>query len=560
MAKDIRFGDGARRDIFAGVQTLANSVGVTLGPRGRNVIIEHRADGLPPAATKDGVTVAQAIELPGRRESIGVSMVRAMATSVAREAGDGTTTAIVLARRVADDIRKALAAGLNPREVSLGVEMALRAVDAELQRMARPCEDRVTTARVATIASGGDEGIGAIVAAALQTAGVGGVVAAQLGEAIHDEIESVEGMRWEQGYRSPYFVTDSKRQVAELENAHVLIYDRVVNDFAELIPALEIVRERGGSLLVVAENFEEASLPGLLLNHIRQNLHSIAVRGPGFGDSRYDYLLDLAAITGARPIMESFGENLASVTPAHLGKARRVIASEDATVVIGEGADPAAVADRLARARRELDWIVNGDASKGSPSGKRREIEKLEERISSLTGKMVTIKVGGYTDVQIKERLQRVDNALSSARLAREEGVIAGGGVGLYRARRALDGLNAETLDQRHGIAIVQGALDEPLRRIATNAGLDAKEILFELRRADDDFFGFDYRAGAWGDLFEMGVVDPVAVTRFALRNAIATATSLMTVECAVTIIPPHDPTFGFSGEEAAATREDPRA
>jgi chaperonin GroEL len=560
MAKEIRFGDDVRRDILAGVRTLADSVGVTLGPRGRNVIIEHRAHGLAPVATKDGVTVAQAIELSGKRESIGVSMVRTMATTVAREAGDGTTTAVVLTRRIANETRKAFASGMNARDLSIGVDLAMKAVDAALVRMARPCADRVTLAHVATIASGGDTSIGKIVSDALEQAGPGGVVSAQLGEAVHDEIESVEGMRWEQGYRSPYFMTDSKRQVAELEDAHVLIYDRVINDFHELIPTLEIVREIGGSLLVVAENFEEAALPGLLLNHIRKNLLSIAVKGPGFGDSRYHYLLDLAALTGARPIMESFGEDLSSVTAAHLGKARRVIASEDDTIVIGAGGDPDAIADRLARARRELEWIVSDDPSKGSPSAKRREIEKLKERISALTGMMVTIKVGGYSDVLIKERLQRVDNALNSAGMAREQGVIAGGGVGLYRAQRALADLSGGNLDQNHGIAIVRNALDEPVRRIAGNAGLDVNELLFELRRNDNDFFGYDVRQGTWGDMFEMGVIDPVGVTRLALRNAIGTATSLMTVECAITIVPPKDPTFGFSGEEAAATREDPRA
>jgi chaperonin GroEL len=560
MAKDISFGDMARRDILFGVNALADSVGVTLGPRGRNVVIEHRAAGLPPVATKDGVTVAQAIELSGRRESIGVSMVRGMATTVAREAGDGSTTAVVIARRVADETRKALACGMNPRDLAFGVEQALRAVDAYLEKAARPCVDRRMLAHVAAIASGGDDDIGEIVADALERAGEGGVVTAQIGDSIVDEIDCVDGMRWEQGFRSPYFQTDSQRRVAELEDAHVLIYDRVVNDFSELIPTLEIVRKLGGSLLVVAENFEESALPGLLLNHIRKNLCSVAVKGPGYGDGRYEYLLDLAALTGARPIMESFGEDLASVTPAHLGRARRVVVSEDETLVIGAGGDAAAIADRLARARRELDWIVNGDPKKGSPSGKRREVEKLEERISALTGKLVTIKAGGYSDVLIKERLQRIDNALNSARMAREQGVIAGGGVGLYRARRALDGMTGDTLDMSHGVAIVRNSLDEPVRRIAANAALDAQELLFELRRANDDFYGYDVRAGQWGDLYELGVIDPVGVTRLALRNAVGTATSLMTVECAVTVIPPKDPTFGFNAEQAAMTREDPRS
>jgi len=560
MAKDIKFGDPVRRDMLQGVNTLADSVGVTLGPLGRNVVIEHRAAGLPPVATKDGVTVAQAIELTGAHQSIGVSMIRTMATAVGRDAGDGSTTAVVLARRVASETRKALASGINPRELAIGVERALRAVDAHLEAIARPCADRETTAHVATVASGGDAGIGRIVADALDRAGAGGVVAAEIGDAVFDDIACSEGMRWEQGFRSPYFQTDSGRRVAELEDAHVLIYDRVVNDFAELIPALEIVRKSGGSLLVVAENFDESALPGLLLNHIRKNLCSVAVKGPGFGDSRYDYLLDLAALTGAKPILESCGEDLARITPAHFGKARRVVVSEGETIVIGAGGDSSQIADRLARARRELDLIVNGDPRKGSPSGKRREIEKLEERISALTGKMVTIKAGGYSDVLIKERLQRIENALNSARMATEQGVIAGGGVGLYRARRALEHVFGDNLDQTHGIAVIRNALDEPARRIAANAGMDANELLFELRRTPGDFYGFDMRAGVWGDLFELGVIDPVGVTRLALRNAVGTAMSLMTVECAVTIVPPDDPSFGFNARQAAATREDPRS
>jgi chaperonin GroEL len=560
MAKDIQFGDHVRRDILGGVLTLANSVGVTLGPRGRNVVIEHRAAGLAPVATKDGVTVAQAIELTGRRQSIGVSMVRSMAMSVAKDVGDGTTTAVILTRRIAEQTHKAMAAGMNPRDVALGIEKAARAVDADLLRRARHCADRSTLSQVATISANGDIDVGDIVADALELAGPGGVVSTQLGNGVDDQIESVEGMRWEQGYRSPYFVTDSIRQRAELEDAHVLIYDRVIHNFDELIPTLEIVRKHGGSLLVVAENVADEALPGLLINHIRKNLCSIAVKGPGFGDGRYEYLLDLAAITGARPIMESCGEDLSSVTPAHLGTARRVSVGEEETIVVGAGGDAGAISERLGAARRQLDWIVNGDPGKGSPSGKRRDIEKLEERICALSGRMVTIKVGGFSDVLIKEKLQRVENALNSARAAREMGVVAGGGVGLYRARAALEGMTGENLDQTHGVAILRNALDEPIRRIMGNAALDIEEALFELRRSKDDFWGLDVRTGVWGDLYELGVIDPVTVTRLALRNAVATAMALMTVECAVTIIPPEDPTFGFSGEVAAATREDPRS
>ncbi|WP_018264226.1 Hsp60 family chaperonin [Methylosinus sp. LW4] len=560
MARNIRFGDPVRKRLLDGVDVLADAVGVTLGPCGRNVVIEHRAAGLPPVATKDGATVAQAVEAAGRTESVGINLVRQMATAVAKEAGDGTTTSVVLTRRVAAETRKALAAGMNPRDIAIGMERAARAVEADLLRRARRCDDPRSLAHVATLAAGGDEGIGAIVAEALEIAGEGGVVDVELGHGLADDIESVEGMRWEQGYRSPYFMTDSARKIAELENPYILVYDRVINEFSELVPALELVRRRGGSLLVVAENIMEEALPGLLLNHIRKNLCSIAVKGPGYGDSRYEYLLDLAAITGGRAIMEAFGEDISNVTIEHLGRARRVVVREDDTLVIGGEGDPNVIADRLASAKRQADWIVEGDASKGSPSGKRHELENLRTRIKALSGRMATIRAGGLSDIVIKERMQRIENALNSARAAQSDGVVAGGGVGLYRARAALAELRGENLDQSHGVAIVRAALDEPIRRIAANAGVDADEFLFELRRSNDDFWGMDMRSGACGDLFAAGVIDPVRVTRLALRNAVATASSLMTVECAVTHVPVSDPTFGFDARRAAETREDPRA
>ena len=284
------------------------------------------------------------------------------------------------------------------------------------------------------------------------------------------------------------------------------------------------------------------------------------MKGPGYGDSRYEYLHDLAALTGGRAIMEACGEDISNVTIEHLGRARRVVAREDDTLVIGGQGDAAAIAERLGAAKRQVNWIIEGDASKGSPSGKRHELGNLQTRIKALSGRMATIRAGGLSDILIKERMQRIENALNSARSARSDGVVAGGGVGLYRARAALAQLHGENFDQDHGVAIVRAALDEPIRRIAANAGIDADEFLFELRRSNDDFWGMDMRSGACGDLFAAGVIDPVRVTRLALRNAVATASSLMTVECAVTNIPPRDPTFGFDARRAAETREDPRA
>lgn len=559
MAREINFGDPVRKGLLDGLNVLADAVSVTLGPHGRNVIIEHRTEGLPPVATKDGATVAERIKFPAAIGNASVNMVRQMAMKVAKEAGDGTTTSVVLTRRLAQEVQKALAAGMNPRDVQLGMSAAWRAVDEDLARRARPCKDYRSLAHVATLASGGDEAIGELVAEALERAGEG-VVSVELSSCVTDEIELSEGMRWGQGYRSPYFMTDSTRKLAELENPYVLIYDRVINDFGELIPVLELVRERGGSLLVVAENIVEAALPGLLLNHIRGNLHSVAVKGPGFGDSRYDFLIDLATLTGGRAILEACGEDLRNVTIEHLGRARKAVIHEEETFVVGGAGDPGAIAERLACVKREADRIENSDPKAGSPSGKRRELEKLNDRIAALSGKVVTIKVGGLSDILMKERLQRVENALNAARMAREEGVLPGGGVGLFRARKALAGTEGENLDQGFGITIVRGALDEPLRRIAQNSGRDPQEIIFELGRSDAEFFGLDAKSGAYGDLFEAGVIDPVRVTRLALRNAVGTASSLMTVECSVMHLPPADPSFGFNSLEAAATREDPRA
>ncbi len=559
MARDIYFGDRVRRGLLDGVETLADAVAVTLGPLGRNVIIEHRADGLAPVATKDGATVAQAIEQRCAMGNAGVALVRHMATTVAKEVGDGTTTSVVLTRRLARETRKALAAGMNPRDVSLGMEKAWRAVDEDLSRRARSCEDARALAHVARLAAGGDESIGALVAEALELAG-GGVVSVELGSGVADEIETSEGMRWAQGYRSPYFMTDSTRKLAELEDPHILIYDRIIGDLGELVPVLEMVRKRGGSLLIVAENIAEEVLPALLLNHIRKNFCSVAVKGPGYGDSRYDFLTDLANLTGGRAILEACGDDLRNVTLEHLGRARRVIVHEEETVVVGGAGDPTAVAERLASVRQQAHWIERGDPKSGSPSGKKHELDKLRDRIGALSGKVVTIKAGGLSDILIKERMQRIENALNAARIARDGGVIAGGGIGLYRSRSALSTLRSDNLDQTHGVAIVERALDEPLRRIVENAGFDAHEVMFELRGSNEEFWGLDAQSGVYGDLYEAGVIDPVRVTRLALRNAVSTASSMMTVECAVMTRPPDDPTFGFDPHVAAATREDPRA
>ena len=558
MAKDIRYGDIARRRMLAGANLLADAVQVTLGPRGRNVMIEHRTSGILPVVTKDGVTVARSIAVDDRFESAGINMFKDMAGKVSKECGDGTTTTIVLARYIARKVLAAMGAGLDPNGLRTGLELATHAAIEDLERRAKSCADKHSIVRIGATASNGDASVGELLASAFEKVGPKGAININLGNSVSDEIEFQEGAQWEQGWLSPYFMTDKTRRIAELADPYVLLYDRPIKQFDELVPILEMVREAKGSLLIIAEDVEEAALGGILLNHIRCILKAIAVKPPAYGDRRKDTLTDLACLLGGRAILEDNGDDLAHVKLSDLGRVSRVEVTDSATTLFGGAGDAEKIAERLHALRTAVQRIQDND--KGSPTGKLHDLDDLEERIANLSSVTATIKVGGGSEAEMKERLQRIENARNSVAAALAEGGLPGGGVGLLRCRKVLRGLSSTDIAVRHGIKIIEDAVGEPSRLIANNSGQDALAVQYETLASDDELFGFDARAGRFCDLFEAGVIDPLRVTRLALQHATVTASTLMTTECVVTTLPPDDPTYGYTAEWAAATREDPRA
>jgi chaperonin GroEL len=560
MAKAFHFGCAGRLRMLAGADLLADAVQITLGPHGRNVLIEHRTAGVAPILTRDGITVARSIEDGDAARNAGIAMLREAARNVSREAGDGTSTTIVLARGIAAGAVKAMAAGMDPNGLRQGIGMAIDAVVADLERRARKCASGPALVALGTIAANGEERIGTMLAEAFERVGADGIVALELGEGREDKLEFVEGAAWDQGYPSRYFVTNRDLETAELDNPFVLLTDRIITRFDELIPALDLVREENGSLLIVAENIEEQALPPLLLNHIRAIIRAVPVKPPGYGESRAHALADLAVLTGGRAILESCGDKLEQVRLADLGRARRAVVTENSISVMGGGGEPSAIAERTASIEQQIGWIRNGDPSKGSAIGKSHDQEQLEERLRRLSGVAAVIRVGGCTDVEIKERLQRFENAKNSMRGALREGVLPGGGTALLRAREALRDLPREPIDVRCGVDIVARAIAEPARLIGANMGDDPAQVLARIPGGASSFFGLDARHGRFGDLYELGVLDPLKVTRLALQEAASAASLLMTSECVITEIPPEDPTYGYTPEWADATREDPRA
>jgi chaperonin GroEL len=559
VAKEFHYGGDARLRMLSGVNLIAGAVQITLGPQGRNVLIQHRTEGILPVFTRDGVTVVRSINTDDKVRDVGVSMLRQMAGRVSAQAGDGTSTAIVLARRIAAEAVRTMNAGVDPKCMREGIELAVRTAVHDLQQRAKPCGERTAIAHIGTQAANGDRGIGEMLAEAFERVGAEGVISVELGDGFDDKIEYIEGTRWEQGYVSRYFVTDKDREIAELEDPYVLMYDRVIHKFDELVRILEMVRRKGGSLLIVAENIEEAALPGILLNHIRCVLKAVVVKPPAYGDKRADALGDLAVLLGGRAILESCGDDLARVKLEDLGRAKRVIIGEDTTTVIGGAGDAEAIKLRIAHVQQQIDWI-DAQAGKGSAAGKAHDREQLEERITRLSGGAAVVRVGGGSDVIIKERIQRFNNAINSIRGAMSEGVLPGGGAALLRAQKALDDLPRQDFDTQCGINIVRKAIGEPVRLIASNAGEDPGETSERIRASDDPFFGLDARQGRFGNLYELGVLDSLKVARTTLQEAAGVASSLMTTECVISQIPPKDPTYGFTPEWAEATREDPRS
>ena len=559
MAKEFNFGDKGRLRMLAGINLLADAVQVTLGPNGRNVLIQHRTSGVMPIYTRDGVTVARSLEADGQVENAGAGMLRRMAARVSADAGDGTSTAIVLARFIAAQAVKAMNAGIDPKGLREGLEIGVRTVAEGLQKCARECSSRAAIAHIGAMASNGDEGIGRMLADAFERTGPDGVIVFELGTRLEDILEFAEGAEWAQGYPSRYFVTDKDRETAELEDPYVLLYDRVIHRFEELLPVLDAVKRQNGSLLIVAEDVEEAALPGLLLNHIRCVLKAVTVKPPGFGDGRKDALADLALLLGGRAILEACGDDLSRVRLKDLGRAKRAVVHEDRTTIIGGAGNKEAIEAQIATTKQLADAVRERDLSQGSVVGKAHDLEQLEDRIRRLSGVAAAVKVGGVSDFAIKERMQRFENALNSIRGAMSEGVLPGGGAGLLRARGALASLPRASLDVQCGIDIVFKAAGEPARMIGSNAGEDAGETVRRILAGGDEFWGFDARRKAFGNLYELGVLDSAKVIRVALQQAAATASALMTTECVITQIPPKDPLYGYTPEWAAATREDPR-
>ncbi|MDD2876564.1 MAG: chaperonin GroEL [Acidiphilium sp.] len=559
MARAIIFGNSARRQLMSGIDRLADVVGVTYGPRGRSVLIQHRTAGLPPIATRDGALVTQYFEQDGLAANIGLALVRQVVNSVVKEVGDGTSTCVVLTRYIASAVIKGMAAGLNPREIRIGMNRAVDMAVANLEQLAkRDCEPAMIAA-IAAMAGHGDEEIGRLVADAVAHSGPTGPVAIELGTGFTDEIELVEGIKWEQGYLSPYFITDKDRRVAELDDPYILIYDRVIHEFDEFLPVLELVRQQNRPLLIVAENVSEAALPGVLLNHIRRTLQAVAVRSPGHGDAKFARLDDLAALTGGRSLLECQGDSLAGITLADLGQARKVVITDDSTTITGAKGDPLVIKERLTSLQFQLDGLRNGDLSKGSALGRVHDADELEDRIRSLSARFAVIKIGGRNEIIAKERLQLVSNAHAAVLNALADGVIPGGGVGLLHSAEGLDALDSDSLGERYGIDTIRRALEEPLRKIAETLGLEAPEVLFTARRSENRSWGLDARTGLYGDLYEMGIIDSLRCISSTLQQAASTAGMLMTTECVVATLPPDDPSFGFTDEWAAATREDPR-
>ena len=519
-AKQVVFHEDAHARIMRGVTVLANAVKVTLGPKARTVMLE-RAYGAP-TIINSGVVVAREIELKDRFENMGVQMVREVASKTSEVAGDGTTTAMVLAQAIVLEGMKYVAAGMNPMDLKRGIDRATEAVVAELKRLARPCSGRNEIMQVASISANSDSSIGEIIANAMEKVGKDGVITVEDGRGLASELELVEGMQFDRGFLSPYFISVADKQRCVLEDAYVLLCDRKISAIHDLLPLLEKVAKAAKPLLIVAEDVEGESLAMLVVNSLRGVLRACAVKAPGFGDRRKAMLEDIAVLTGARVVAQELGLTLERAELDHLGRARRIEVDKDNTTVIGGMGEPGAIEARIAAIRREL---------KEAKSDYDRD--KLQQRAAKLSGGVALVKVGAATETEMKERKSRVEDALHATHAAVEEGVLPGGGVALLRARQAISALAGDNPDQNAGIKIVLRALEEPLRQIVANAGEEASVVLNRVLEGTGDF-GYNAATGVFGDMVAMGVLDPCKVTRSALQNAASVAGLILTTDCMV--------------------------
>jgi chaperonin GroEL len=518
--KVLKFHGDARERVCAGLNTLANAVKVTLGPKGRLVMLERSAGA--PTVINSGVIVAREVELEDHFENLGAQMAREVAAKTSESAGDGTTTATVLAQAIVNEGLKHVAAGIDPMELKRGIETAVNAVVAELAKTSLPCNTSDAIAQVGTISANGDVAIGDMIAKAMARVGDSGVIKTEDSRGMTNELEVVEGMQFGRGFLSPYFINDTDKQRVVLEDAYVLIHDRAVSSIRELLPLLEKVSHENRPLLVIAEDVTGEALATLVVNAMRGILKACAVKAPGFGDRRKSMLEDMATLTGGKVIAEEVGGKLETVTLADLGRARRIEVDQDSTTLIGSGGAPDKIQGRVAQLRAEVEKAASD-----------YEREQLEERIARLAGGVALIKVGASTETELKEKKSRVEDAVHATRAAVAEGIGPGGGVALLRARAALDRLTGLALDRNAGVDIVRRALEEPFRQIVINAGQDPA-IVLERVLAASGHFGYNVATNAYGDLVQMGVIDPTKVTRLALQNAASIASLVLTTDCVI--------------------------
>ncbi len=523
-AKKITFDQEARESIRRGVRKLAKAVKVTLGPRGRNVILEKSFGA--PTVTKDGVTVAKEIELEEKNENMGAQMVKEVASKTSDAAGDGTTTATVLAEAIFEEGLKNVTAGANPILIQRGIQAAAKAVVEELRNMAREVKDRKEIAQVGAIAANNDKEIGEIIADAMDKVGKDGVITVEEGKSLETTVDFVEGMEFDKGYLSPHFVTNMETMTCELEEPYILIHEKKLSSVRDLVPLLEKIAQSGKPLLVIAEDVEGEVLATLVINKLRGTFSCCAVKAPGFGERRKAMLEDIAILTGGKAIFEDLGIELKNVTMDYLGMAKKVKVTKDATTIIEGAGKTEAIQGRIAQIRREIDETTSD-----------YDREKLQERLAKLAGGVAQINVGAATEVEMKEKKARVEDALHATRAAVEEGIVPGGGVALLRAAKAIDKLKLEG-DEAIGADIVKRALQAPIRQIAENAGLDGAVVCERVRESDDSAFGFDALTGEYGNMFDRGIIDPTKVARIAVENAASVAGLLLTTEALVSEIP----------------------
>jgi chaperonin GroEL len=523
-AKEIRFSEEARRRLLTGVNILANAVKITLGPRGRNVVLEKSFGA--PTVTKDGVSVAKEIELKDKFENMGAQMLKEVASKTSDEAGDGTTTATVLAQSMLVEGVKAVAAGLNPMDLKRGLDKAVVATVEELKKLSKPCQDQKAIAQVGTISANADTAIGDSIAEAMNKVGKEGVITVEEGSGLENTLEVVEGMQFDRGYLSPYFINNQQNMSVELENPSILLYDKKISNIRELLPVLEGIAKSGKSLLIIAEDIEGEALATLVVNNIRGIVKSAAVKAPGFGDRRKAMLEDIAILTGGTVISEEVGLSLEKASLDDLGTAKKVLISKEETTIIGGAGDSRAIEGRVKQIRAQIEESTS-DYDK----------EKLQERVAKLAGGVAVIKVGAATETEMKEKKARVEDALHATRAAVEEGIVPGGGVALIRALDDLGSLKGVNHDQDVGIQIARRAMEEPLRQIVGNSGEEPSVVLNKVKESKGNF-GWNAATGEYGDMVEMGILDPTKVTRTALQNAASIAGLMITTEAMVAEMP----------------------